>query len=52
VHQLVENTDQTFCIDNEALYGICMRTLKLQNPTYAALNQLGKEIHTLSPCDQ
>merc|ERR1719443_1342464 len=23
VHQLVENTDQTYCIDNEALYDIC-----------------------------
>merc|ERR1712152_71834 len=27
VHQLVENTDETFCIDNEALYDICFRTL-------------------------
>merc|ERR1712004_866614 len=25
VHQLVENTDQTYCIDNEALYDICFR---------------------------
>merc|ERR1712037_819062 len=28
VHQLVENTDETYCIDNEALYDICFRTLK------------------------
>ena len=41
VHQLVENTDETFCIDNEALYDICFRTLKLQNPTYGDLNHLG-----------
>uniref|UniRef100_A0A915DRJ0 Tubulin beta chain n=1 Tax=Ditylenchus dipsaci TaxID=166011 RepID=A0A915DRJ0_9BILA len=40
VHQLVENTDETFCIDNEALYDICFRTLKLQNPTYGDLNHL------------
>jgi tubulin beta len=40
VHQLVENTDETFCIDNEALYDICMRTLKLQRPSYADLNHL------------
>ena len=33
VHQLVENTNETFCIDNEALYDICFRTLKLTNPT-------------------
>lgn len=25
VHQLVENTDETYCIDNEALYDICLR---------------------------
>ena len=40
VHQLVENTDSTFCIDNEALYEICFRTLKLENPTYSDLNNL------------
>ena len=40
VHQLVENSDETFCIDNEALYDICMRTLKLSNPSYGDLNHL------------
>ena len=40
VHQLVENTDQTFTIDNEALYDICFRTLKLKTPTYGDLNHL------------
>ena len=40
VHQLVENTDETFCIDNEALYDICFRTLKLTLPTYGDLNHL------------
>ncbi|KAI6238983.1 Tubulin beta chain [Aphelenchoides fujianensis] len=50
VHQLVENTDETFCIgayfallwfaDNEALYEICFRTLKLTNPNYGDLNHL------------
>ena len=40
VHQLVENTDETYCIDNEALYDICFRTLKLQTPTYGDLNHL------------
>jgi len=28
------------CIDNEALYDICFKTLKLTNPTYGDLNQL------------
>ena len=40
VHQLVENSDETFCIDNEALYDICFRTLKLSTPTYGDLNHL------------
>ncbi|RMZ86717.1 hypothetical protein DV736_g6057, partial [Chaetothyriales sp. CBS 134916] len=40
VHQLVENSDETFCIDNEALYDICMRTLKLSHPSYGDLNHL------------
>lgn len=40
VHQLVENTDSTYAIDNEALYDICFRTLKLTTPTYGDLNHL------------
>nr|KAF6488235.1 hypothetical protein HJG63_020098 [Rousettus aegyptiacus] len=33
-------TDETYCIDNEALYDICFRTLKLTTPTYGDLNHL------------
>jgi len=40
VHQLVENADEVFCIDNEALYDICFRTLKLTTPTFGDLNHL------------
>jgi tubulin beta len=40
VHQLLENSDETFCIDNEALYEICLKTLKLTTPTYGDLNHL------------
>ncbi|XP_022245444.1 tubulin beta-4B chain-like [Limulus polyphemus] len=40
VHQLLENTDETFCIDNEALYNICFQTLKLQKPVNDDLNKL------------
>nr|CAO79612.1 beta-tubulin [Fasciola hepatica] len=39
-HQLVDLSDETFVIDNEALYDICYRTLKLSNPTYGDLNHL------------
>nr|XP_035133600.1 tubulin beta chain-like [Callithrix jacchus] len=37
--QLVENTDETFCINNKALY-ICFHTLKLTTPTYGHLHLL------------
>ncbi|XP_058789977.1 tubulin beta chain-like [Phymastichus coffea] len=37
---LVNLTDSTFCIDNQALYEICLRTLELPSPTYGDLNQL------------
>lgn len=40
VHQLIENTDETFCIDNEALYSICFRILKESVPNYDSLNKL------------
>ena len=39
-HQLVENSDETMMMDNEALYDICFRTLKLTTPTYGDLNHL------------
>ncbi|KAK2986684.1 LOW QUALITY PROTEIN: hypothetical protein RJ640_020846 [Escallonia rubra] len=32
VHQLVENADECMVLDNEALYDICFRTLKLSTP--------------------
>lgn len=40
IHQPLENTDETYCIDNEALYVICFRTFKLATPTYGDLNHL------------
>jgi len=40
VHQLLENADEVMVIDNEALYDICIRTLKLTSPTYGDLNHL------------
>ena len=39
-NQLVENSDMTFCFDNEALYDICQNTLKMRSPNYANLNHL------------
>jgi len=39
-HQLLENSDETFIIDNEALYNISHNILKQQQPTYSDLNGL------------
>lgn len=39
-HQLVENADLSFCLDNEALYDICQRTLRTKSPRYEDLNTL------------
>merc|ERR1711902_232294 len=37
-HQLLENSDETFVIDNEALYNINHNILKSKQPTYSELN--------------
>lgn len=37
---LVENTDETYLIDNEALHDICYRTLRLAAPSLGDLNHL------------
>merc|ERR1712212_986669 len=40
LNQLIDNTDQTYCFDNEALYDICQRVLKVPKPSYGDLNHL------------
>ncbi|KAH6909280.1 beta-tubulin 2 tubb2 [Coprinopsis sp. MPI-PUGE-AT-0042] len=40
INQLVENADLTFCIDNEALYDICVRTMKMSSPEFEQLNNV------------
>merc|ERR1711912_212471 len=39
-HQLLENSDETFIVDNEALYNIAHNTLKEAQPNYESLNGL------------
>ncbi len=39
-HLLTELAEQTFVIDNEALFDICSKTLKIHLPTYGDLNHL------------
>jgi len=50
MHQLVENADEVMCIDNEALYDICFRTLKMTNPTYGDLNHLISQVMSGITC--
>ena len=50
IHQLVENADQVYALDNEALYDICYRTLKMKNPSYADLNLLISNAMTGTTC--
>ncbi|XP_065350945.1 tubulin beta chain-like [Cloeon dipterum] len=38
--ELIENSDGTFLVDNDALYNICHRTYDRINPSYADLNGL------------
>eukprot|EP01127_Copromyxa_protea_P023300 TRINITY_DN8691_c0_g1_i2.p1 TRINITY_DN8691_c0_g1~~TRINITY_DN8691_c0_g1_i2.p1 ORF type:complete len:379 (+),score=59.41 TRINITY_DN8691_c0_g1_i2:304-1440(+) len=50
LHQLIENSQQTFCIDNEALYNICKNSLKLKSPQYSDLNGLVAKIMSGVTC--
>jgi tubulin beta len=50
VHQLVENSDEMFCINNEALYDICFRMLKLLTPMYSDLNSIVTSGITICLC--
>merc|ERR1712034_271026 len=50
VHQLVENADEVMCLDNEALYDICFRTLKLTTPTFGDLNHLVAAVMSATTC--
>jgi len=40
IHQLLENANAVFTIDNEALHDVCNRTLKIKEPSFADMNSL------------
>ncbi|RPD61039.1 beta-tubulin 2 [Lentinus tigrinus ALCF2SS1-7] len=44
VHQLVENSDMTMCIDNEALYDLTQRILKIKQPAFDDLNNVVAQV--------
>ncbi|THU60153.1 hypothetical protein C4D60_Mb07t09620 [Musa balbisiana] len=39
-HSLLEHTDVSVLLDNEAIYDICRRSLDIERPTYTNLNRL------------
>jgi len=39
-HALLEHTDVSFVLDNEATYDICRRNLNIEQPSYTNLNRL------------
>ncbi|KAJ6702764.1 TUBULIN [Salix viminalis] len=43
-HALLEHTDVTVLLDNEAIYDICRRSLDIERPTYTNLNRLISQI--------
>lgn len=44
--KLIENVNQVICLDNAALYDLCVRILQIPMPTYENLNQLISYITT------
>ena len=39
-HALLDHTEVTFCLDNEALYDVCKRNLDIERPAYSNLNRI------------
>ncbi|XP_027124392.1 tubulin alpha-1 chain-like [Coffea arabica] len=43
-HSLLEHTDVSMLLDNEAIYDICRRSLDIERPTYINLNRLVSQV--------
>ncbi|PQP93790.1 tubulin alpha-3 chain isoform X1 [Prunus yedoensis var. nudiflora] len=43
-HSLLEHTDVSVLLDNEAIYDICRRSLDIERPTYTNLNRLISQV--------
>ncbi|KAF2070913.1 hypothetical protein CYY_007757 [Polysphondylium violaceum] len=43
-HSLLEHTDVSFMLDNEAIYNICRKSLDIDKPTYTNLNRLVAQV--------
>lgn len=46
-HSLLEHTDVSVLLDNEAIYDICRRSLDIERPTYTNLNRLVSQVIVL-----
>jgi tubulin alpha len=43
-HSLIEHTDVSVLLDNEAIYDICKKSLDIDRPTYTNLNRLVSQV--------
>jgi len=43
-HSLLEHTDVSFILDNEALYRVCQKSLGIERPSYLNLNRLVAQV--------
>jgi len=43
-HAMLEYTDVTFTLDNEALYSVCSNNLRIDKPTYKDLNTVTSQV--------
>jgi tubulin beta len=50
VHQLLENADEVFCLDNEALHDICVNQLKIKQPSFHDMNALVSSVMSGVTC--
>lgn len=41
---LIEHSDVSIMLDNEALYDICRRNLDIERPTYTNLNRITSQV--------
>lgn len=49
-HSLLEHTDVSVLLDNEAIYDICRRSLDTERPTYTNLNRLISQVYVHPFC--
>jgi tubulin alpha len=49
-HSLLEHTDVSILLDNEAIYDICRRSLDIERPTYTNLNRLVSQVCLFRQC--